>query len=145
MILEINIPEKTAFFKQRVELDGVNYLLDFSYNEREDSFYLTLQDEDGLHLQGPMKILTNWPMLRWHRYEKRLPPGELLAIATQSTDIHGIAHKTPIPSAPGYGVLGKEIGFYYFDEEETRTPEAFSIGELDAASDPGTSDPEGPD
>lgn len=110
MILEIVIPKNTAFFQQRVELDGVTYLLDFSLNQRQDAFYLTLSDESGNFILGPLKIVSNWPLLRWHRYEKRLPPGELYAIALNGT-----------PEVPGYNVLGFDVGFYYYDLAETQT------------------------
>jgi hypothetical protein len=110
MILEIVIPEQSAFFTQRVELDGVDYLLEFSYNQRTDCFYLTIKDERGEHILGPRKIVSNYPMLRWHRYDARLPPGELWAIATNGT-----------PTVPGMGVLGKDVGFYYYDLLETQT------------------------
>lgn len=108
MILEIAIPPQTAFFAKRVELDGVNYQLDFSYNQRADCFFLTISDEVGNYILGPIKIVSNWPLLRWHRYEKRLPPGELFAVAALNT-----------PTVPGYGVLGTDVSFMYFDATET--------------------------
>jgi hypothetical protein len=111
VILEIAIPEQTAFFTQRVELDGVDYLLEFSYNQRADCFFVTIKDERGEYILGPLKVVSNWPLLRWHRYEQRLPPGELWAIALNGK-----------PDVPGYGVLGKDVGFYYYDLLETQTP-----------------------
>lgn len=107
MIFEITIPQRTAFFSQRVELDGVNYLLDFSYNQRADCFFLTVNDENGTYLLGPIKIVSNWPLLRWHRYQPGLPPGELWAISTlENIDV------------PGLATFGSDVGFYYYDSTE---------------------------
>jgi len=101
---EISIPENTAFFEKRVDCDGVSFLFDFSYNQRADCFYLEIKDELGDHLLGPIKLVSNWALLHYHRYVDGLPLGELL--------VYDPLVKTP---APGLGVLGKDVRFYYLD------------------------------
>lgn len=106
-ILEIPVPQGLAFFTKRVPLDGVDYLFDFSYNQREDCFYLTINDSVGVHILGPIKIVSNFPLLRYRRYAVGLPPGELWAIAFKNEQ-----------AAPGLNRLGADISLVYNDAEE---------------------------
>lgn len=109
-IFEIPIPADTPFFAKRVPLDGADYLFDFSYNQREDAFYLTIQDSVGEHLLGPVKVVSNFPLIGQRRYVKGLPPGELFAWALKNEQ-----------AAPGINRLGQDISLAYFDAEEMRT------------------------
>lgn len=109
-VRQLVIPEGKAFFLHRQELDGANYLLDYKYNQRADCFYLELLDEVGEHLLGPIKIVSNYPLLGLRRYVNGLPPGDLFAIDTQQKI-----------TVPGMGVFGKGVGFYYFSASELAT------------------------
>lgn len=105
-VREIVIPSQRAFFLERVELDGLVYLLDFKYNQREDAFYLEIQDETGEHLAGPMKLVSNWSILKPFRYVPGLPPGEIIAVDSTGID------------TPGFGSLGTTVPLWYLDEAE---------------------------
>lgn len=102
-ILQITIPPGEAFFTQRVELDGINYLFYFSYNQRADAFYLTISDELGNQICPPFKIVTNWELLRPKRHLPGLPSGELIAV--------DLLFKYPVP---GLNVLGVNVQLYYY-------------------------------
>lgn len=106
-IFEIPVPQGQAFFIKRVPLDGVDYLFDFSYNQREDAFYLTIQDSVGEHILGPIKIVSNFPLIGFRRYAAGLPPGELWAVAFKGE-----------PDAPGMNRLGADVSLMYYDAEE---------------------------
>ena len=99
----------TAYYEQRTRLDGKDYTLKFAWNQREGRWYLTLLDESDETIVNSIKVLANWPMLRDHREDDRVPPGELIAC-----DLTG--DNTP----PGFDELG--IGLRceltYFDAEE---------------------------
>jgi hypothetical protein len=68
------------YFSQRTRLDGREFELRFSWNERERRYYLTLADSEGVPLVGALKLVANWPLLRYSRHDPRVPPGELMVI-----------------------------------------------------------------
>lgn len=68
------------YYAQKTRLDGRDYLLRFSYNERIQRWYLGLYDESNTPLLLGLKLVANWPLLRHYRHDPRLPPGELMAI-----------------------------------------------------------------
>lgn len=89
---------KAPFRRQRTRLDGVDYLLSFVYNQREDRIYLSLADDEELPIVSGIKILANYPLLWRHRHDPKIPPGELMAIDTTSDG-----------SPPGLGELGEGL------------------------------------
>jgi hypothetical protein len=93
----------------RARLDGVDYLISLAYNQREDRIYLSLADNEENPIVSGIKVLANYPLLFRHRYDTRIPPGELMAIDT-TTD----------GSPPGLGELGEGLRcqLVYFDAAE---------------------------
>jgi uncharacterized protein DUF6983 len=70
------------FWTQTTTLDGVPYLLTFTYNQRETVYYLSISSADATvdYVLG-MKLVPGIPLLRpWPT-----PPGEMFVI-TQSAD-----------------------------------------------------------
>lgn len=65
------------YYVQRTKLDGRVYILSFSYNEREERWYLSLLDETEDPIIQGLKLVSNWSLLFPHRYDPRTPPGEL--------------------------------------------------------------------
>jgi hypothetical protein len=65
-----------SFFTQQVPLDGVVYTLDFHWNNRAESWTLTIRDvEQNLILAG-IRLVQGIDMLsQYQSYE--IPPGEL--------------------------------------------------------------------
>jgi hypothetical protein len=72
-----------SYWTQKTRLDGRDYVLRFSYNEREDRYTLDLHDEQDEPLVQAIRLLTGWPLLRYHHWDERVPPGELMAISLQ--------------------------------------------------------------
>jgi hypothetical protein len=85
----------TAFYTQRTTFDGVDYQLDFAWSTREERWYLSILDTSGNLILGPVKILTNWPMLQYYHDRAGCPPGELIATSVNPDD-----------SPPGFEELG---------------------------------------
>lgn len=106
-VFEIPLPQGLAFFSKRVPLEGIDYIFDFSYNQKEDAFYLTVKDSAGDHILGPIKIVSNYPLFGFHRYAVGLPPGELWAIAFKNEQ-----------TSPGMNRLGQDITLAYYDSDE---------------------------
>lgn len=70
------------FQQQKVRLDGIDFVLALSYNQREERFYLSIADDEGLVLVAGLKVQANWPLLFRYSYDTRLPAGELMAVDT---------------------------------------------------------------
>jgi hypothetical protein len=108
--LLIPIATGAAYSTQKTRLEGRDYVLRLSYNEREERFYLSILDEEEEPLVEGIKVIANWPLLRHYRYDPRLPPGELMA-----TDLTGA--NTP-PTIDELGE-GRRVEITYFESETT--------------------------
>lgn len=76
------IPTDNApFYTQTTTLDGVTYLLTFTYNQRCDCWYLSVDTEEGDRIYDGIKLVCQWPLL--HKCaDPRAPAGELLCWST---------------------------------------------------------------
>lgn len=70
------------FQQQTVQLDGIKYVMSLSYNQREERWYLSLADDEGAPIVSGLKLQANWGLFWRHRYNVKVPPGELMAMAT---------------------------------------------------------------
>lgn len=68
------------YHTQKTRLDGRDYVLQFAWNEREARWYLSLFDEEEQPLALGIKLVANWPLLRFYRFDPRVPPGELMVV-----------------------------------------------------------------
>lgn len=68
------------YYSQRVRLDGRDYIFRFAWNQREARWRLSLFTDRDQPLVRGLKLLANWPLLRFYRYDARLPSGELYAV-----------------------------------------------------------------
>jgi hypothetical protein len=73
--------DETPYYTQRTTLDGVDYQLQFQWSARESRWYVSLLTTAGALICGPLKVLTNWPLLRWYKQREGCPAGELLAMS----------------------------------------------------------------
>ena len=95
------------FFTTNPTLDGVEYSLRFTYNQREDAYYLSIENPaTNTDIISGIKIVTNFPLLQNKKGMPGMPPGDILAISNNSDD-----------SPAGLGDLdeGGRITLYYFD------------------------------
>lgn len=93
------VPVATDPFQSfRVRLDGTDYLLSLAYNQREDRIYLSLADNEENPIVSGIKVIANYPLLFRHRFDTRIPPGDLFAFDTTSDG-----------SPPGLGELGEGL------------------------------------
>lgn len=103
-MLTIPIGQGNAFFQQRVELEGVNYVLDFAWVARARVWSLSVYTDDGILALAGIAITTNRPLFRRFHHRTGVPPGELLYV-----DLTGNA------DAPAYDGLTELV---YFSAEE---------------------------
>lgn len=107
MILQIPTFD-SPFYTQVIDLDGVDYLFDFRYNQRENAWYFSIALVDETPLVSGIKIVVNVGLLQ--RFPSPLlPPGLLIALSN-TTD----------QSPPGIGELGttSRVTLLYFDKAE---------------------------
>jgi len=76
--IEIPIPSEVPLFSERITLQGIEYLFQFDWNDREQRWYLAILTVDEKPLATGIKIVANWPLLRRFT-DPRLPPGTLIA------------------------------------------------------------------
>ena len=58
--LEVDVP----YYEFSVELDDVEFKLEFRYNDRDDSWYLTIRDSDDALLRAGIRVVNDWYLLR---------------------------------------------------------------------------------
>ena len=90
---EFQIPIEDAAnlgnFYFTVDMDGVDYTLDFHFNDREGFWYMDVLDIDGNIVRAGLKVVINFPLLlRWAGTDR--PDGELLCLNTYSDDEPGL-------------------------------------------------------
>jgi len=93
-----------APFQLLTELDGVSIYMQFRWNDRDQSWILSLSSESGELLVGCIRLVNNWDLLASHRSDPRIPPGSLFAWAQTDSDVDA-----------GKGELGGRVGVYYLE------------------------------
>lgn len=80
------LPTRTdlSHYIVQVELDGALFSLTFHWNEREEYWYLSIADAEGVDVATGIKIVINTPLLRRLVSENR-PAGELMALDSATT------------------------------------------------------------
>jgi hypothetical protein len=112
-MLRIPVLEDTAFWTQRMTLEGTDYVLSFSWNGRAEAWFVELLDLDSTPLLGPLKLTTNRPLFLRHHYLGTIPPGELFAFdPTYTID------------APDYTELGTSVELFYLTADEVAATRA---------------------
>lgn len=106
----INLSPGVPNTRQRVVLDGREYVLALRWSQREARFYLDLADATGAPLISAMKLLPGWPLLYRHRGIDGVPPGELMVLDPR-----------PTPAPPGLDELGDVMQLAYIDAADVAT------------------------
>jgi hypothetical protein len=69
----------TPFHVVKARLEGRDFLLHLSWNQREERWHLSIHDDEDTPILAGIKLVTNWPLLRHYHFDLRVPPGELMA------------------------------------------------------------------
>lgn len=64
-------------YKYRIKLDGVTYQLAYSFNPRMGKWFITLGDQLGNTIVGPVPVVATWPLFDRFK-EESIPPGTLM-------------------------------------------------------------------
>jgi len=108
-LLIIPTTPDVPYYRQKTNLEGRDFILEFSYNQRIERWYLAIYDEAETVLLQGLKLMTNRPLLRHYHYDKRLPPGELMPIAQDGS------HEPPTLSELG---PGKRVELCYLESAD---------------------------
>lgn len=105
MILNIPIRSDLTAYRFRLDLDGVAYIFDVRYNEREDRWYADILDSDANVLWGGQKLIQGFPLfLGGNARRPEFPPGGFILL-----DVTGAAR------TPGREGLGTDYQLLYQD------------------------------
>ena len=105
MPVEIPIAD-FASFTEEVTLESVPYRLEFTWNDRNEFWALTIKNRDLVTLIAGIKIVLSYPLLVIHP-DRGLPPGELIAIDTTGDAV--TVNRTN---------LGDNVRLIYYTEDE---------------------------
>ncbi len=103
----IPLTQGAAAFRTRVPLDGVDFLLDLTWNGRAAAWFLSVFSADGEPLVQGLKVVSNRPLLHRFRHIEGMPAGELFA-ADYSQNV----------ACANFEQLGTSIDFLYLDAAE---------------------------
>ena len=94
------------FYEIEVELDGVEFKLEFSFNDRDDAWYMTISDSDNTLLRAGIRIVNEWVLLRlWA--EATRPDGDIVSV-----------NQGEVLEPPTLEQLGEEVLLTYLDAAE---------------------------
>ncbi len=99
----INLPTRTdaARYSFDIELDAVTFHFEMEWNDRNNSWYMSISDASGVPLLSGRRVSIGYPLINIYR-DPRLPAGMIEAIDTSSTD-----------TEPGAGDLGDRVKLVY--------------------------------
>lgn len=98
--------QEESNYKQITGLDGRDYELELRWNQRAGRWYLKISTAADGVIQGPTKIVADWPLV-YPGKSLPLPPGALLAVDT-----------TGEGRDPGLTELGGRVVLVYMDAAE---------------------------
>jgi hypothetical protein len=94
-------------YKERVRLEGRDFVFRFDWNHRESRFYASIFDVDEAPLLLGVKVLSNWGMLTRSHFNPGLPPGELIPIDLESGGV-----------PPTFNDFGTRVRLFYYASDE---------------------------
>lgn len=68
-------------YSQTTTLEGISYTLQFDFNQRAYSWYMSIADADGVDIYNGVKLVCGFSLLKKCK-DPRAPPGVLVIIST---------------------------------------------------------------
>lgn len=94
-------------YKERVRLEGRDYIFRFDWANREGRYYMSIFDQDEEPLLLGVKVIANWGMLTRHHFNPALPPGELIPLDLEQGG-----------EPPGFRDFGTRVRLFYYTSDE---------------------------
>lgn len=73
------LDDGSANYTMRTRLDGRDFNLHFKWNAREERWYFDILTDAEVPIAMGIKIIANRPLTRFYQWDRRLPPGDLIA------------------------------------------------------------------
>lgn len=105
--LEIPVLEDNFRWVQETTLDGVRFLLHFSWNEREGAWYVSLHDVDDNPIATGARIVANWFLFLRKVDTEVVPAGRFFVADTTGSGVD-----------PGKDELGERVKLIYIEAED---------------------------
>lgn len=89
-MITLALPFNVPHFRQRVTLDGAEYLLTFEWNQRAEKWFFSIAASDETKILTGVKLVADYPLLTLARWNAQCPDGELYAVDSsgQGLDPH---------------------------------------------------------
>ena len=102
------LPTSTTlpYYEFEIELDEVEFKVEFRYNDRDSSWYMTLKDTDDVVLRAGIRVVLEWSLLRLWQEDTR-PEGEIISV-----------NQGEVLAPPTLNQLGAEVVLTYVDAAE---------------------------
>lgn len=104
--IPIQIPTGGAFDILEIVLDDVVIGFTFKYNARIDSWFVSVQDENGDAIFGDVRMVVGWPIFGFYR-DLRMPPG-----------LFFLEDREELGVDPVFDELGSRFAFIYVTEQD---------------------------
>lgn len=112
MPVTLPVTNERAYYRQVTQLDGVDYVMRFNFNQRLCRWFLSVSDADDNPIVQGMRLSANFPLGRgpktWH---DNFPKGRLLLVDLQA-EINQLARD------PCLLCLGDRHVVMYYEEAE---------------------------
>jgi hypothetical protein len=82
----IPTPRNSRLYREVVELEGREYVLHLDWSERDESWYLSIYDQDEVPLALGLRLLVGHPLLKGQTNPK-LPPGFMTVVDSTGLDV----------------------------------------------------------
>ena len=97
----------TRYFTYTAQFEGESYRLVFGFNERTQSWYLDVADDNDIAIIQGIRVTVDYPLGGRVR-DLRMPPGSFIGISLDASD-------NTDPLIPD---LGRRYRMLYFDEDD---------------------------
>jgi len=68
------------YYNLRTKLDNTDYTLRFAWNQRLERWSMDILSIQDIVLVSGIKLVSNWPLLRYYQWDLRVPQGEVMAV-----------------------------------------------------------------
>jgi hypothetical protein len=103
MIRRIRTSTKESNYEQVTSLDGVDFILRFLWNERDNHWFLTIRDAAGSDIITGIKLVADIPVGA-HLTDERRPEGQIWTVDMTGAGVD-----------PGLRDLGERVILSYVD------------------------------
>lgn len=103
-----------SFYTYTAQLEGRTYRFVFSFNERSQSWYMDIADDNDLAIVQGQRLSNDFPLARSR--DSRRPPGMFVCISLEDDN-----------SDPALADLGRRVKLLYFDEADIPEPVATTL------------------